>query len=219
MKKIIAILVTALLTTGLFANEKNFIGFWGLGFSTPIYNQKIKGDGSRTLDNILFNINVLAINKNNGFTAKANLGIGYATTNDITLFDNTRKHGLSTAVELGLGYSFIREEDRVFSLLLTLDINDYHFFGDKDYICNDMKLSESNVTGNSGGIGLEGLFIKNLSGNLYFYGGLDARLIFDGNEEVQYKKEDGDLTYKFSASRDVKYGFGVTPKFGFTWKF
>jgi len=219
MKKVIAFLATALLATSLFANEKNYMGFWGLGFSTPIYNQKIKGDGSRTVDNVVFNINVLAINKNNGFTAKANLGFGYATTNDITLFDNARKHGLATAVELGLGYSFIREEDKVFSLLATFNVNNYHFFGNEDYICNGMKLSDSTVKGENGSIGLEGLFIKNLSGSLYFYGGLNAYFIFTGNEEIQYENKDSDLTYKFSTSRDIKYGFGVTPKFGFAWKF
>ncbi len=219
MKKIIAFLTTALLATGLFANERNFIGFWGLGFSTPVYNQKIKGDGSRMVDNVLFNIDVLAVNQNNGFTAKAAIGFGYATTNDITLFDNARKHGLATAVELGLGYSFIREEDKVFSLLLTIDANNYHFFGNEDYRCNDMILSDSTVKGTNGSLGLEGLFIKNLSGNLYFYGAVDARFIFGGNEEIRYEKKDGDLKYNFSTSRDVKYGFGITPKFGFTWKF
>ena len=160
----------------------------------------------------------LAANKDNGLTWQFDIAVGYTTSKDIPFYDNEKKHGIGLDCEMGFGYSFIRTDDVIFSLLGTFGLTTYSFSGDKTFEYNDMKFTDSEVFGLCWNLGLEGIFVKSLSEKLSFFGALSARWIWSADEESKYSVEKDDVTYSYSMTREAKYGLAVVPKIGLLWK-
>lgn len=218
MKKLIAFLITAFLTVTIFAESEKTLIFDGIGVTMPIIHQKITKDGSRNVFTPMVDFNTVVVNKESGFTWQFDIGVGYATTKDIPFYDKERQHGTCVDFEMGFGYSFIRNDDTVLSLLGAFGLTAFSFKGDKSYYYNDMKLSDSEVFGLNWNLGLEGIFIKSLTEKLAFFGALSARWIWSGDEESKYSKEQDGITYSVSVTREAEYAFAVVPKLGLLWK-
>lgn len=220
MKKFIALFTAIILSLTAFAEEDdNRIRQLGLGFSVPFYTQNVKDDGKRQVENLLFDLNYIGINKISGLTIFLDTAFGYTTTKDIPLFDNKRKHGFGMDVDFGIGYSFIRNEDMTLSLLATYGISMYDITGNKTFGYKELELKDSIVTGTNSAAGLLFAFSRRIGKNLSLYAQTEARYIIGENESTSYSATDNsDVTYTLSLSRNITDGFEIVPRFGLCFK-
>lgn len=218
MKKVCALIAALVMSVAAFA-EGNWQSYWGVGVTAPVYHQKVKHDGSRSVFGAMADIGMLGVNTNNGFTLKFDFGVGWGTTDDIPLYDDSRKHGVTSNSDVGFGYSFIRSDDMVLSLLGTFGVSTYSFEGSKSitYGSDNLKLSDSDVSGYGFGLGAEVSLIKRLGDSLHLFANVGARYIIDGDETTEYSGEHDDIGYSVSFRRDTKGGFAVTPTIGLCW--
>lgn len=219
MKKVCAVLGVLLLGVAAFAESGNWQSYIGAGVTVPVYQHKVKDDGSRTLFGALADIGVFGVNTNNGFTFKADFAAGWGTTADIPLYDDSRKHGFASNIEGGIGYSFIRSSDTVLSVLGTFGAGSYSFEGSKSitYGSDNLKLSDSDVVGYGFGLGAEVSLIKRLGEKLHLFANVGARYVIDGYETTEYSGDHDDIEYAVSFKRSTDGGFAVTPTIGLYW--
>ena len=217
MKKLITLLAVAVVTAAAFAEEKNVTGFIGTGITVPVYRISVDDDGSRLITGALADINSFTVNRDTGLVATFDLGLGWGTTKDIPIYDESQKHGFLFDLEWSLGYAFINTNTTIFSLGGLLGFGGYSFSGREKIMYEDKTLSNSRVTEVCGEIGIEALFIRRINNILHFYAKTGFAYAL-GMEETSYYKEIDDIIYEVSFSRYTTGHFAVKPSIGLCWQ-
>ena len=213
MKKIITILSAFVFGAMVFAegSEKNYDSFIGAGVSGIFSNYKVDDDGSRKNLGGGFDLSLFTVNKENGFSLKADFGAGFVTTKD---FPNMgREKGLYTVLNGGAGYSFLHTEDTIFSVFGMCSIG-RTFFTDDSNVSSYSDMSFKQLTY---GVGADVTFMKRVENRLYLFANVGARFEM-GTESVTYSNEKNNVTSYSGVTRDILGNFSVTPTIGLTWK-
>ncbi|WP_191013438.1 hypothetical protein [Treponema zioleckii] len=213
MKKIITILSALVLGTAVFADgsEKNYDSFIGAGLSGVFSNYKVDDDGSRKNIGGGFDLSLLTVNKENGFSLKADFGAGIVTTED---FPNMgRETGLYTVLNAGAGYSFLHTEDTIFSVFGMCSIG-RNLFNDDSNIPAFSDMSFKQLTY---GIGADVTFMKRVGSQVYLFANVGARFEM-GTESVTYSNEKNNVSSYSGTTRDILGNVSVTPTIGVSYK-
>ena len=216
MKKIFAILLASVVAFSAVAEESKYSNYIGVGLNGLYSNLKVDGDGSRSSLGGGANLSILGVNNLSGLTVKVDFTLGASSTKDIPAED--RLTGLFGALDAGIGYSFIHNEDTVLSLLGVISASSSSYNGDGETSEEAIKLAEKNITISTVGIGADVTFVQRISNNLHFFASANARYIWAGDEDRKFSGENDDATYYKGISRNLEGTIELVPTLGVMWK-
>lgn len=216
MKKMIAVVVAALVSVAAFAEESNWSEYVGIGVAGLFSNLKVHDDGNRKNMGGALALNGLMVNQLSGLSVKIDFDIGGATTKDVP--DENRVSGLAGMFGLGFGYSFIHSEDTVLALFAKAGYDYYAYNGKNETIQNNKKLDEESIEITELGLGADVTFVKRISNNIHFFASVDARFPVLGSEDRRFSDKDADESYYTGINRSITGNISVTPSLGVMWK-
>ena len=216
MKKIIAMLLASVVAFTAVAEEAKGSLYAGAGLSGLYSNLNVKDDGSRSVMGGGLNLGFLSVNNLSGLTSKIDCTFGASSTADIPNED--RLTGFLFAANFEMGYSFIRSEDTVLSLLGVLSATSSSYNGDNENALGFVKLGDENISLVSLGIGADVAFIQRISNNLHFYASANTRYIWSVDEDRKLSSEDDGVTYYTGITRTGTGKIEVQPTLGVMWK-
>lgn len=231
MKKILSVLAIALMSTALFA--KTWTNNAGFGFTLPISSITSDNEDVNDFFQIGYGIQGFYLGYHeNGFTVKAAESAGLATSKDFYFPDNDTHFGVFNNIEVGLGYTFIKNNRVTLSLLgmLGLDLSVYSDSeDDTDVLAADNSTTVKGDYTISIGTALFSvggdLFVScKLKPNLGLFCNISGRYLVAGKafgeQETKYKTGDKTITSKEDfGDRDLNGKFRIQPTIGLVWTF
>ena len=228
MKKIFIILAVGFLAmNGAFAKKwTNNVGF---GFTVPISEIGVDEKGADDIAQIGYGLDLFYLGVHeNGFTAKANIDFGVATTKDISLQDNETNVGVFYNIDLGAGWSFVHTEKITLALtgmmgldmgLYTDSAEDVTYDGQNcDSLYKTIAFAEFNIGGDL-------FFAYRIKEHFGFFANFSARYLVAGGGidkiEWSYKDSSG-RKHKESLEDDdtsLLGKFRIQPTIGVVWNF
>lgn len=209
MKKVIIIMAAFFLFV-MTANSEA-INSLGLGLGLPRFKMNVESNefgvdevysgGGLSLDLFYQRVSV-----ESGLTFKADGALGTRWIDGENITDDIRAGYI--VFTLGLGYSFVRNENTIVSLcgLIGWDV----LSAEKSfYIYNNKCKYEETATAFSIGAALTG--IKKLNRNLGLYGSLDMRFIIAGEDEYKLSRNGSNI---LRGTVDGESGYAINPAFG-----
>ncbi len=216
MKKSIGIIVLLFSLSGMVWSEA--FHAVGLGFTIPKYKMNL----DKTVNNIDYvksgsgiNLEVMyhGVSKPSGITFKTDLSLGKRKVKMANSLPNaSADYGTFT---LGLGYSFIRTNEKILSLCGVLGW-DYMTI-DEEYYGGSTKYEETDMAF-SVGVALTGIF--KLTKHLGVYSSVDIRRVVSGEAEAKSsQKITNSINYVSECSVKGKNGYAVKPAVGLCFRF
>ena len=228
MKKIIGILVIGFVALGTVSAKKwtNNVGF---GFSMPISTIGVDEKDSDDISQIGYGIDMFYVGVHeDGFTTKANVDLGIATTKDISLQDNETNAGIFYNADLGVGWSFIHTEKMMLSLtgMLGLDIGGYEDSAeDVSYDGNDCDSFKKTIAFAEFNVGGDLFFSYRIKEHFGFFANFSARYLVAGgiNDKIEWTYKDSDGRKHTESSEGdgttLLGKFRIQPTLGVVWNF
>ncbi len=224
MKKIFSVMAIALLATGLFA--KTWTNNVGVGFTVPISTIGIDKSGADDIFQVGYGVKGFYLGYHqNGFTVRAAESLGLATSKDIKLQDRDTNLGFFSNLDLGAGYSFIRDDKMTLSLLgmIGLDIAAYSTSRSSTY---DKKSADLTATLGYAmfSVGADAYFAFKFKPNFGLFADVACRYLVAGGSfgetEYEYKNGSKTETVKFDTTDgDLRGKFRIQPSIGVVWSF
>ena len=228
MKKILSVFAICLFAlNGIQA--KKWMNNIGVGLTIPISQIGIDEKSSDDIFQVGYGIGGTYVGiHENGFTAKANIDIGAATTKDISLQGDETNVGIFYNFDFGVGYSFIHTEKITFSLTGMAGLDMETYFDSEDDVSYDEKDCESvdrTFSLAELNIGADLFFAYHIKEHFGFFANLSTRYLIVGsskeNIEWSWKSKTGG-TRKESEDKDgpdLAGKFRIQPTIGVIWNF
>jgi opacity protein-like surface antigen len=223
MKKLlIAAFAAAVLTGGAFA--KTWTNNIGVGFTLPIstVGAKDKTVNGQNFDfgdlkQIGYGVEGTYIGVHeNGFTAKADVSVGVATSKDVQLQDESTNLGVFENVYIGAGYSFINSEKALLGLTAMLGVN-----------CSQYKSKETisgwdydnTFTLASFGVGGDIFGLYRFKPNFGMFANVGIRYLVVGGVKYEREVTKNNTTTTSSFDFDASGKLSIQPTIGVIWTF
>jgi len=163
----------------------------------------------------------------NGFTAKANVAIGVATSKDVSIqTDKNTNIGAFENVSFGVGYSFVRTDRFLFgsTAMMGVEMSQYSVNSEDEELngvkYDDLTTSLSLVTFS---FGADIFAVFHFSERFGFYANIAARYLIAGDAKIEYKYETSSKSSKKSEILTDDYSlfgnFVIQPTLGVIWRF
>ena len=221
MKKIFSTLfVLLILTNAIFS--KTWTNNVGVGLSSQY---SVTGVDDKNLDDkkqLGFGAEGTYIGvHSNGFSVKANIAVGLATSKDIAIQDRKTNIGAFENVAIGAGYSFVHSERALFGATAMLGVEMGQYSVDSEDVIYegvpyDTLTTTLSLLTCSVGEDIFGIF--RLSPRFGLFANLSARYIFVGNATTELKYESNSKKRK-SDDTELFGKFIVQPTLGVIWTF
>ncbi len=228
MKKIFAIFALSALALAS-ACAKKWTNNVGVGFTLPISQIGVDESGADDVFQIGYGIEGTYVGiHESGFTAKADLGAGLATSKDISIQGDKTNLGGFYNIALGAGYSFVNTEKLTFGLTGMLGFDLATYSDSEDDITYDEKKCESVDHTLSYGIFSVGadLFVSyRIKEHFGFFANLSARYLAVGGttDEIEWTWKDSNGRKRKDSSEgdgsDLAGKFRIQPTIGVVWNF
>ena len=162
----------------------------------------------------------------NGITVKATESVGLATSKDVSLQDNDTNFGVFSNLEIGAGYTFIKDEKLTLSVLGMLGLDLSVYSDSKDDVAYDTTKADYSAT--------YGFAMFSLGADLYVsykfkpnfgvFGNVAGRYLVAGGAfgEKKYEYKIGGRTETNTTdydAGDLRGKFRVQPTIGVVWTF
>ncbi|MBQ3824771.1 MAG: hypothetical protein II811_01400 [Spirochaetaceae bacterium] len=216
MKKMIAVVVAALVSVAAFAEESQDLLFFGVGPYGNYSNVHVFDDGNRSIVGGGLVFNLLAVKNLSGFSTKCEIGAGVGSTKDVPNEDHMTN--VDCFGSAGFGYSFVRTEDTVFSLLGMVHAKYISFNGDNEITVDTTKYDKDSISFFTVGIGADATFVKRISNNIHFFAAVGAYYNCFGTENRMFSEGDENKSNYVGSSRSITGNISVTPSLGVMWK-
>ena len=232
MKKNLIILFSFIIfTSNVFA--KKWTNNIGAGATIPFSIIGLDSKGADDINQVGYGIEGTYIGLHeNGFTAKANVSVGAATSKDVAIQDRNTNIGVFENIALGAGYSFVNTEKFLFgtTAMLGIELGQYSS-KEKDVYIDEEISGKSETAGDvttslslvTVSLGADIFGICRLNKRLGFFANLNARWILGGttSSEVKNEWDDGHKTKTLtdSSENDLIGKFIVQPTIGVIWTF
>ena len=231
MKKIlITVLAFSVIASSAFA--KKWTNNIGVGFTVPIstvttkdttVNKKeIEGEDIKQTG---YGVEGTYIGVHeSGFTAKADVSIGVATSKDIGLQDEETNIGVFENIYIGAGWSFVNTDNALFGITGMLGVDCSQYTSKEDVKWGTYTSEQTNEFAMvSFGIGADIFGVYRFQPNFGLFANVGVRYLVAGSSKVSSeteRKKDG-RTEKTSTDFDIdlKGKFTVQPTIGIIWTF
>lgn len=232
MKKIFAFLLVGFLAIGG-ASAKKWTNNVGFGFALPVSQIGADESGADDIMQVGYGLEATYVGVHEGgFTAKADVSAGLATSKDIALQDSDTNLGYFSNFSLGVGWSFVRTEKFTLSATGMVGFDIYSFFDSKDIDetdeANKRKYEELDTTFSMGlfSVGAD-LFASYRTGEHFgFFANVSARYLVAGgstfDSEWTYKDTESGYRKTESGTKDgpdLLGKFRIQPTVGVVWNF
>ena len=225
MKKILFSLVFIFIfSTGAFS--KTWQNNIGIGFSVPFSSIGVNKSGEDSINQLCYGAEGTYIGiHQNGFSIKADVSLGIATSKDISLQDRKINVGAFENVVFGAGYSFVHTEKTVLGACAAFGVEMSQYSVKEDDVKIDSEYYDVTKTISlvTFSAGADFFAVYRLSPRFGFFANLAARFIIVGNENYEYKQETTSKKSKNSSSSDndidLLGNFIVQPSIGLIWTF
>lgn len=221
MKKIVGLLLVALMATGLFA--KTWTNNVGVGFAVPINGFKLDSSDVQLFDDkqIAYDVQGMYLGYHeNGFTVRGSLNLGIGTVKDLW-FDIVEKNfvygiGVDLKENIGVGYSFIRS--RKFVLALTAGIGLQETIYPREEKVGSVTTTTT-YTSFLFSLGGDLTSIVRFSDKFGMFFNLNAGFAPFAKLYGEEKTETSSTTTTVDKDYDLKSTYTITPSVGFVWTF
>ena len=229
MKKIFTILVLGtVISGGAFA--KKWTNNVGIGFTLPISQFSADESGADDIMQVGYGLEATYVGiHQSGFTVKADVSGGLATSNDIKLQDDDTNLGYFSNISLGAGWTFVRTEKFTFSAtgMLGFDFASFIDSNDLDEEVDGKTYETLDTTFSFGmfSVGADLFASYRLTEHFGLFANVSARYLVTGGSTLEsewtYKDSKG---YRKTESGtkdgpDLKGNFCVQPTIGVIWNF
>ena len=162
----------------------------------------------------------------NGFTAKADYAFGVFTTDDVNIQGDTKNVGIGGNVDIGAGYSFIRNEKFTLATTLMFGLSLYSYFdhgtSDKDTV--DEKEYDTVMALCTLDLGADIFASYRLSEHFGLFANLGIRYYPVGvsGSQTDYEWKEGSTKYTKSDESDnytLSGKYKIAPTLGVVWNF
>ena len=211
------------------AGAKTWTNNIGAGFSLPISQFGVDKSGADDIFQLGYGIEATYLGfHENGFTVKADVSGGLATSKDISIQDHSTNLGVFYNFAVGAGYSFVRTQKFTLSATAMLGLDAASYSNSEDDIQYDGKDCENvsrNLTYTMFSAGADLFASYKIKEHFGVFANISARYLVAGgtsqNVDWTWKDESG-LKRKESAEGDgpdLKGKFRVQPTIGVVWNF